>query len=128
MALAQKDFDPGERPRRKYVDRVAVTPIHGTLSNRPGWFSDDCYENLRATINSTVAGVACNAIVLDFDSPGGEAARAMETSRFIRQAAAQKPIVAFVDGMACSAAYALACGAPDVVAAPSATLGSIRDG
>jgi signal peptide peptidase SppA len=63
--------------------------------------------------------------VLDIDSPGGEAGGAMETAARIRALDAKKPVVAFVNGMAASAAYALASGARTIIATPSAMLGSI---
>jgi ClpP class serine protease len=51
----------------------------------------------------------------------------METARAIRALAdgSGKKLVAYVDGSACSAAYALACVAHSIVAPPSSTLGSI---
>jgi signal peptide peptidase SppA len=105
---------------------VAVVKIRGSLANRAGDPSFSAsFQGVRATIGAALADPLCCAVLLDVDSPGDDAAGAMETSAFIREAATRKPVVAFVDGMACSAAYALACGAQDIVVAPSATLGSI---
>ncbi len=126
--LALDDFDPTPRAARSYAlkNGIAIIPIHGSLSNRAGdfWF-DDSYEEIRERVAAAVADPACRAIVLSIDSAGGDAAGAMETSAFIRASAAKKPVISFVDGMACSAAYALATGGQEIVIAPSATVGSI---
>jgi len=65
------------------------------------------------------------AIVLAVDSPGGEVAGANELAQLDRDAAEQKPVVAFVGGLAASAAYWLIAGATEIVASETAILGSI---
>lgn len=106
---------------------IATIPARGSLSNKQAdsWWDETSYEGLRDTFELALADPEVKAILLDVDSPGGEAAGAMETSSFIRNASARKPVVAFVDGMAASAGYALASGAQDIIATPSSTLGSI---
>jgi signal peptide peptidase SppA len=117
----------GEAKPYEIGDGIATLPIRGGLANRreDGWWDTTTYEGFRDTLSACLADPACSAILLDIDSPGGTAAGAMETAEAIRAASAQKPVIAFVDGMACSAAYALASGASRVVCAPSAMLGSI---
>ena len=63
----------------------------------------------------------------NFDSPGGEAGGVMEAARGLRAAAAAagKPLWAYVDGCACSAAYALACAADRIVVGHTSRVGSI---
>jgi ClpP class serine protease len=66
-------------------------------------------------------------VVLRIDSPGGEVYGMLDTARSIRKRveAAGKTLTAYVDGEACSAAYALACVAARIVVAQSAFVGSI---
>lgn len=66
-------------------------------------------------------------VVMRIDSPGGFVSGCMETARAIRALAdgSGKRLVAYVDGQACSAAYALACVAHSVVTPQSGTIGSI---
>jgi ClpP class serine protease len=45
------------------------------------------------------------AILLDIDSPGGSVNGTMELGDLIRDAKKQKPVMAYTDGMMCSAAY-----------------------
>ena len=63
--------------------------------------------------------------MLDLNSPGGEATGAMETGALVRSIAAKKPVVAFVNGMAASAGYAIAAGATTIVSTPTGAIGSI---
>jgi ClpP class serine protease len=53
------------------------------------------------------------SILLDIESPGGEAVGAFEAADAIRAAAKLKPVTAVVNGMAASAAYALASARQD---------------
>jgi ClpP class serine protease len=62
-------------------------------------------------------------IVLVFDSPGGQATGIAEMAQMIRQS--KKPVTAYVDGMAASAAYWLASAASKIVVSKTAMLGSI---
>jgi ClpP class serine protease len=62
-------------------------------------------------------------IELAIDSPGGTAVGVTEL--VARMRASEIPIVASVDGAACSAAYWIACGAREISATPSSLLGSV---
>ena len=59
------------------------------------------------------------------NSPGGEAAGAFELAAQVRRIGAAKTIVAHVNAMACSAAYAIASSAKSITTIPSGVLGSI---
>jgi signal peptide peptidase SppA len=64
-------------------------------------------------------------IILDFDSPGGEAAGAPELAALVRAASEQKTVIAFTDATMGSAAYYFGSQASEIVCTPSAALGSI---
>jgi signal peptide peptidase SppA len=104
---------------------VAIVEISGPLCQRPGWFWDS-YEQIEARVNAALASPA-KALVLRINSPGGDALGCFECSRAIRDAAAvaSKPVYAFADGTAASAAYALACSASQILVPPSGFVGSI---
>lgn len=110
-------------------DGVALINVHGELVNRGAWIGASSgltsYEGLDAALRAARDDAGVRAIVLDMNSPGGSAAGAMETASLVRQIAGKKPIVAFVNAMAASAAYAIATGASRIVSLPSAMLGSI---
>lgn len=110
-------------------DGIATIAVHGELVNRGSWMDAmsgvTSYKSLLISLDAAAADNRVRGIVLDIDSPGGEAAGAMEAAAHIRAVSAKKRVVAYVDSLAASAAYALASGAAEIVATPSATLGSI---
>lgn len=120
---------PAADDDRPYLvdDGVATIPIRGELVNRGSWMSAfsglTSYETLAAALAQANDDYRVKSILLDIDSPGGEAAGAMEAAAKVR--ASGKPVVAFVNSLAASAAYAIAAGAREIVTLPSATLGSI---
>lgn len=107
------------------VGNVAIVTVCGPLTNARHWLWDS-YEAIRERVGEALSSSA-RAVVLHLNTPGGLAQGNVETARAIREAATKsgKPLVAFVDGMACSAGYALACAANEVVVAPTGVLGSI---
>ena len=129
-AFLDDDTDGGDGDAPYAIhDGVATIQVRGELINRGSWLSALCgltsYEALTAALRMAAADPAVRGILLDVDSPGGEAAGAMETAAVVRDVSAQKPVVAFVDSLAASAGYAIAAGASEIVATPSSTLGSI---
>ncbi len=110
-------------------DGVATIAVHGELVNRGSWMDAmsglTSYKALAASLDAARDDYRVRGIVLDIDSPGGEAAGAMEAAAHVRAVSAQKKVVAYIDSLAASAAYAIASGADEIVATPSATLGSI---
>lgn len=116
-----------EAPRAIFSEEgdYAVVDICGPLSQRPGWWSES-YDEIRERF-----AAACQsskpAVCLKIDSPGGDTMGNLELARDLRAMAATagKRLVAFTDGAAQSAAYALACAAGEIVTTPSASVGSI---
>lgn len=108
-------------------DGVAVVPILGPIfpratlvnSSAGGAALDAIMRDLRVA----VASADVNRIVLLVDSPGGVVSGLSEASEQIR--AIDKPVSAFVTGMACSAAYWLAAQANEIVMDASAVAGNI---
>ena len=111
--------------------RVAVVKINGTLFQRAWeswwWGSYDGYDAIVQRIQTALASAQVDAVVLQIDSPGGFVAGCFDAVRAIRTSAltVDKPIVAFADEMACSAAYALASSASKIVVPSTGVLGSI---
>lgn len=108
---------------------VLVVPIQGLITRRPSWLSAQvggtALSDLSRTMRAAAADPAVSAILLDVDSPGGEASGVDEAAVVIAEAAAVKPVIAAVSGMAASGAYWLASQAREVWASPSALVGSI---
>lgn len=113
----------GELPFTMTADGTAVISILGPLSNR-GWFGSS-YAGVQAQLAAARGNAAVKSVLLDIESPGGQAAGAPETAAAVRSLAAAKPVVALVNGMAASAAYLIASGAGRIVTTPSGLSGSI---
>lgn len=116
---------PDVAPENTEINGVTVVDIRGPLDARAGSWCDS-YESIRGRVASACES-GTTGVVLRIDSPGGDAQGCFECAREIRDlcAAAGKPLIAYVDGRACSAAYALATAASRIVLSESATVGSI---
>lgn len=111
------------------VDRVAVLEVDGTLVNKNGSLQPYCgmtgYDGLRTQLIAAMRDPEVRGVALYVESPGGEVAGCFDLANFIRDAAAEKPIWAIVDGMAASAAYALSSGCTRITTSSVGLVGSI---
>ncbi len=112
------------------VDKgVAIIPVIGSLVNRGAWIGArsgmTSYEGLAAQLKDAMADPKVNSILLDLDSPGGEATGMFSLAAQVREAAKEKPIVAVVNDMAASAAFGIASQASEIVVSPTSIVGSI---
>lgn len=110
-------------------DGTAIITIAGSLVNRGAWVGASSgltsYEGIQHQLKTALADPAIKNVILDINSPGGEAIGAFETAAMVRELAAKKPVTAIVNGMAASAAYAIASGASEIVTTESGVSGSI---
>lgn len=122
--------DNGPRNGQAVTGGVAVIPVYGLISQRTSLMSDlsgatSC-DALRSSLREAIADPEVKAIVLDVDSPGGDVAGLPELAADIRELRGQtKPIVAVADTLMASAAYWLSSQCDEVVASPSALVGSV---
>lgn len=114
-------------------DGVAVIPIEGTLLHRYGeidpWSGATGYDGLTRKLREARSDGDVRAIWFDIDSPGGEVAGLNSFVREIIAGSADevggKPVWAFVNEFACSAAYAIASVCDRVIGPPDCIVGSI---
>lgn len=107
-------------------DGVGILCIEGPLDSKPGmWF--DNYERILGAFKDMLCDEDVRAILLKIDSPGGDAAGLNECVTAMRRAkvVAGKPVYAYADEGAYSAAYALACAADAIYLPEPGGLGSI---
>jgi HK97 family phage major capsid protein len=118
-----------EAARGASAGGVAVIPVYGTLTQRASMLADfsggTSAEQFGAQIDAAVADPGVATIVLDIDSPGGSTAGIPEAAAKVLAARDSKRVIAVANSLAASAAYWLASQAHEVVAAPSAIVGSI---
>jgi len=108
------------------VDGIATLLIDGPLEHRSAWCWPS-YEVIEEQATLALDAPDVRALVLRIDSPGGVVAGLGECYRALRklQARTGKPIFAFVDEMACSAAYHLAAACAEIWLPPAGQVGSI---
>lgn len=110
-------------------DGVAIISVEGPLFKRANFmtefFGATSYDILRRDLQAAVDNGNVRAILLNIDSPGGEAAGVGELAAAVRDVRGVKPIVAYVGDLGASAAYWLATAADSIVVGASAALGSI---
>lgn len=110
-------------------DGIAIIPIAGVLTQKFDWLAAACgwttYDAVRATLAAAFDDYRVSAIMLDVDSPGGEAAGMLDIADAIMAAGETKPIWAVANPFAASAAYAIAGSASRLVLPRLAQVGSI---
>jgi len=121
---------PDGRERKYRVrDGTAIVPVVGSLVNRGGWIGANSgmtsYEGLSAQLREAEADADVSSILLDIDSPGGEATGMFAVAEQVRLLGQTKPVTAFVNDMAASAAYGIASAANEIVVSPTSVVGSI---
>ncbi len=108
---------------------VAVLPVYGVLGKRLSQLDLLCggadYEHLAEFAQMALFDSSVHTVILSFDSPGGSCRGLPECGAVLDELAARKRVVAYADGLCCSAAYYLACSASEIYAAPSASVGNI---
>jgi signal peptide peptidase SppA len=111
-------------------DGVALIPIEGILAKRMGLFQMICggqsYTSLQQDLAQALADPSVTSIILTIDSPGGTVDGCEAAGNAIFNARSQKPIVAYVDGKATSAAYWLGSAASQMyIGSDADAVGSI---
>jgi signal peptide peptidase SppA len=118
-------------PKNYYrmIDGVAVISMLGELVNRGAWIGASSglisYEGLDEQLRTAADDMSVRGILLDMESPGGEASGAFETAALVREIGRTKRVAAVVNGLAASAAYAIASGASRIVTTSTGVQGSI---
>jgi ClpP class serine protease len=124
-----------KKPKERVLQYVAETQV-GVLSvSGPLTYIE--YEAMCGEQNSSyqqivddfdkLCSMGAKTVVMDVDSPGGEAYGLQETGRYLRKKADERGVqlVAYVDGLSASAAFGLSVAAHEIIANPDAELGSV---
>lgn len=110
-------------------DGVAIIPIFGTLVRRAyGLMAQSgltTYTEIAQQFDAAVNDQSVRAILLDIDSPGGDAAGVFDLAEKIYAARATKPVWAIADEESFSAAYLLAAAAEKIYLPRTGGVGSI---
>lgn len=108
---------------------VAIIPVRGVLTKRPGFLSmlmgATAMETVGANVKAALNDASVKGILLNVDSPGGTVDGAAALADIIFKSKGKKPIVAYCDGMMASAAYWIGSAADYVMAPKTGEVGSI---
>lgn len=108
---------------------IAVIPVVGTLVKRATGLEAASglvsYDEIGARLDEALADPQVAGILLDLDSPGGEAGGAFELAARVRAATRIKPVWAHANDAAYSAAYAIAAACQRLTLSQTAGVGSI---
>jgi signal peptide peptidase SppA len=129
-------FDDGGEPKAadsltelmpaKGGRNIAKIALSGTLMKSSSSFGGTSTVQARREINAAANDSTVQGILLAIDSPGGTASGTAELGDTIKAATRQKPVYAWVDGLAASAAYWAASQADQIFAGNRmAQIGSI---
>ena len=120
---------PGPRNMPSGTPGIAVIPVHGTLVKRTAGLDAasglTSYTEIAAMLDSALTDPQVAGILLDIDSPGGEASGSFELARRVREASAVKPVWAVANDAAYSAAYAIGSAANRLIVSETGGVGSI---
>lgn len=111
------------------VSGVAIISVVGSLVNRGAWVGASSglvsYEGIAAQVRDAKSDSEIHSVILDLDTPGGEATGMFAVAELIRDLAQSKHVVAVVNDMAASAGYGIASAAHEIVVSPTSIVGSI---
>lgn len=109
------------------AEGVAVIPLMGPIFRYANIFTEisgaTSLELLAQDFDKAVNDPSINRIILNIDSPGGQASGIAEFADMVR--ASPKKVTAYVGDLCASAAYWIAAGCDDIAVAKTASLGSI---
>jgi len=119
-----------ENEEKPYADGLGVLRVDGSLTYKPVMtMCGEVGTSYTSLVNQVeeMAEAGVRTIVMEVTSGGGQATHVFEAANDIRAICDQHNIklVGYADTMACSAAYALICICDEVIANPSADIGSI---
>jgi signal peptide peptidase SppA len=109
---------------------VAIIPIEGVIAKRMNLFTyfsgGISTQILQQTIDAVAKDETVHSVIISIDSPGGEVDGTQLAADAIAELGKTKPVVAYLDGLAASAAYWLASQAGEIFMADMTTVvGSI---
>lgn len=110
-------------------ESVAIVPLTGPMFRRANLFTEisgaTSTEQFLTDLRTAADNPDVKSIVLDIDSPGGEATSIAETAERVREISKTKPVIAYIDGLGASAAYWIAAAATEIVISKTGIAGSI---
>lgn len=109
---------------------IAVLELSGIIAPKASMVDEisggtASLQDFGKQLDEAVADNSIGAIILNFDTPGGNVVMTPETAAKVLAARNSKPVFGFVSGMCASAGYWIGSACTELYATQSATVGSI---
>ncbi|QQL45655.1 signal peptide peptidase SppA [Sulfuriroseicoccus oceanibius] len=104
--------------------KIAQIDIEGVITSATRGEAS-MVDQTKALLAHAVADKNVQGIVIRVNSPGGEVTASDVLYNAVKKAAAAKPVVIYMDSVAASGGYYLACGADHIMANPTTLTGSV---
>lgn len=114
---------PAAQPGATGIGVISIGGVIGPQSQSD--YVDTTVERIGAEFDAMLQDARIGTIVLNIDSPGGLVYGTPELAAKLAAGRSQKLVIAYTGGLMASAAYWLGSAAHEIVAAPSAQVGSI---
>jgi protease-4 len=115
-----------ERGARGSTDKIAVIMLRGLISSSlSGNVGDTMVDDMRLALQQARDDEHVRAVVLEIDSPGGEVTASDMIYNWVVKTRAKKPVVVYMDSLAASGGYYVACGGKYLMANETTITGSI---
>ncbi|MFC5455751.1 signal peptide peptidase SppA [Prosthecobacter fluviatilis] len=118
-----------ESPKMNSQEKIVHIDLEGVISSMSmsGLFAESMpsVDSIKQSLEQAVADTRVKAIVLRVNSPGGEVTASDIIYNAVKKAAKSKPVVVYMDSMAASGGYYVACGASKIVASETTLTASI---
>ncbi|MEP6698750.1 MAG: signal peptide peptidase SppA [Verrucomicrobiota bacterium] len=115
-----------QRGGRGSQDKIAVILMRGMISSSlPGNVTDSMVDDMRTALQQARDDEHVRAVVLEIDSPGGEVTASDVIYNWVVRTRAKKPVVVYMDSLAASGGYYVACGGQYLMANETTITGSI---
>lgn len=129
LALSQAEQYQTDISGTEVEQNIAIIDVIGPIFARADLFSEisgaTSHEGIMHSIQQALDDPNVSSIMLRFDSPGGQVTGTHELANFIFESRDIKPIVSYVSGACCSAAYWIASATSYIYADKTSQLGSI---
>ncbi|MDQ6622336.1 MAG: signal peptide peptidase SppA [Verrucomicrobiota bacterium] len=115
-----------DRARKGSNDKIAVIALRGLISSSlAGNVGDSMVDDMRYALEQAREDDHVRAVVLEIDSPGGEVTASDVIYNAVVRTRAKKPVVVYMDSLAASGGYYVACGGKYLMANETTITGSI---
>ncbi len=115
-----------QRGSRGSSDKIAVIAMRGLISSSlTGSVGDSMVDDMRLALQQARDDDHVRAVVLEIDSPGGEVTASDVIYNWVVKTRAKKPVVVYMDSLAASGGYYVACGGKYLMANETTITGSI---